>query len=147
MAHSFLVEAGRWTLEGYWLERNQMPILVQGRTLVAWSQENWFTMVTKLIFPNSEREEIAFQYRGRLDGEEQRYTYVLQHSQLGRVEGEGWIAPNSVVQRYWVLSDRQRRSGFETFYQIDFQTYHLSSGILAGHYLTSTMEAKLERQD
>lgn len=147
MAHSFLVEAGRWTLEGYWLERNQMPVLVQGRTLVAWSQENWFTMVTKLIFPDSEREEVAFQYRGRLDGEEQQYTYVLQHSQLGRVEGEGWVAPNSIIQRYWVLGDRQRRSGFETFYQIDSHTYHLSSGILAGHYLTSTMEAKLERQD
>ncbi len=147
MAHSFLIEAGRWTLEGSWLERNQMPIIVRGRTLVAWSRDNWFTMVTKLVFPETEREEIAFQYRGRLDGEEQQYTYVLQQSQLGRIEGEGWIAPNSIIQRYWVLGDRQRRSGFETFYQIDPQTYHLSSGILAGHYLTSTMEAKLERQD
>jgi hypothetical protein len=147
LAHSFLIEAGRWTLEGHWLERNQVPIIVQGRTLVAWSRDNWFTMVTKLVFPENEREEIAFQYRGRLDGEEKQYTYVLQQSQLGRIEGEGWIAPHSIIQRYWVLGDRQRRSGFETFYQIDPQTYHLSSGILAGHSLTSTMEAKLERQD
>ncbi len=142
------MEAGRWTLEGHWLERNQSPLLVKGRTLVAWSQDNWFTMVTKLVFPqNEDKEDIAFQYRGRLDGEERQYTYVLQQSQLGRVEGEGWIAQNSIIQRYWVIGDRQRRSGFETFYQINPRTYHLSSGILAGHYLTSTMEALLERQD
>ncbi|MGK7944404.1 MAG: hypothetical protein AB4058_08035 [Microcystaceae cyanobacterium] len=147
MAHSFLIAAGRWTLEGYWLERSQMPMIVQGRTLVAWSRDNWFTMVTKLAFPESEREDISFQYRGRLDGEEQYYTYILQQSQLGRIEGEGWIAPNSIIQRYWVRGDHQRRSGFETFYQIDPQTYQLSSGILTGHHLTSTMEAKLKRQD
>ncbi len=142
------MEAGRWTVEGHWLEHNQMPLLVKGRTLVAWSLDNWFTMVTKLVFPESEdREDIAFQYRGRLDEEERQYTYVLQQSLLGRIEGEGWIAQNSIIQRYWVLGDRQRRSGFETFYQIDERTYHFSSGILAGHYLTSTMEAILERQD
>lgn len=146
MAHSFLLEAGRWTIEGNWLERNGIPLPVKGRTIVAWSQDNWFTMVTKLVFPDSDRPQISFQYRGRLDGGEHQYTYVLQQSLLGRVEGEGWIAPNSIIQRYWVLGDRQRRSGFETFYRLDQDTYHLSSGILAGHYLTSTMEATLERQ-
>jgi hypothetical protein len=140
------MESGRWNLEGSWLERNEPPISVKGRTIIAWNQENWFTMVTKLVFPGSEREEISFQYRGRLDGEERQYTYVLQQSLLGRVEGEGWVAPDSIIQRYWVLGDRQRRSGFETFYRIDANTYHLSSGILAGHYLSSTMEAILERQ-
>lgn len=146
MTHTFLMEAGRWNIEGFWLERNEMPVPVKGRTIVAWSQEDWFTMVTKLVFPNSEREEISFQYRGRLSGEERQYTYVLQQSLLGRVEGEGWIAPTSIVQRYWVLGDRQRRSGFETFYRLDNNRYYLTSGILAGHYLTSTMEATLERQ-
>ncbi len=104
-------------------------------------------MVTKLVFPDSEREDISFQYRGRLDAGERQYTFVLQHSVLGRVEGEGWVAPESIVQRYWVLGDRQRRSGFETRYQIDENTYYLSSSIMAGHYLTSTMEAILERQE
>ncbi|MGL5032424.1 MAG: hypothetical protein ACRC6M_01320 [Microcystaceae cyanobacterium] len=146
MTHTFLMEAGRWNLEGFWLERNQMPVPVKGRTIVAWSQEDWFTMVTKLVFPNSEREEISSQYRGRLSDGECQYTYVLQQSLLGRVEGEGWIAPTSIVQRYWVLGDRQRRSGFETFYRLDNNRYYLTSGILAGHYLTSTMEATLERQ-
>ncbi|MFW6264364.1 MAG: hypothetical protein ACOC3E_02460 [Cyanobacteriota bacterium] len=147
MAHTFLLEAGRWTLQGNWLERDGMPISVKGKMLIAWSQENWFTMVTKLIFPgNDQLPEISFQYRGRLDSGERRYAFVLQQSQLGQVEGEGWIAPESIVQRYWVLNDRQRRSGFETFYRIDDNTYYLSSGILAGHYLTSTMEATLERQ-
>lgn len=146
MAHTFLLEAGSWTLQGNWLERNEMPIPVKGKTLVAWGRDNWYTMVTKLIFPDSDREEISFQYRGRMDGEERQYTFVLQHSSLGRVEGEGWIAPDSIVQRYWVLGDRQRRSGFETLHKLGEGKYYLSSGIMAGHYLTSTMEATLLRQ-
>lgn len=146
VTHKFLMEAGRWMLQGNWMERNGMPITVKGKTIVAWSRENWFTMVTKLIFPGSDREEISFQYRGRLDAGERQYTFVLQHSILGRVEGEGWVGPESIVQRYWVLGDRQRRSGFETFYRVDDNTYYLSSGIIAVNYLTSTMEATLERQ-
>jgi hypothetical protein len=123
-----------------------MPIAVKGKTLVGWGRDNWFTMVTKLIFPGSDREDIALQYRGRLDLGERQYTFVLQHSLLGRVEGEGWVAPESIVQRYWVLGDRQRRSGFETLRYIDEGKYYVSSGIMAGHYLTSAMEATLERQ-
>ncbi|HEY9808073.1 MAG TPA: hypothetical protein V6D13_01920 [Halomicronema sp.] len=146
MSHTFLIESGRWTLEGTWLERNAMPIPVKGKTLVAWNQDNWFTMVTKLVFPGSEREEITFQYRGHLDEEERLYTFVLQHSELGKVEGEGWIAPQTIVQRYWVLGDKERRSGFEVLHRLDNNKYFHSSGIMAGHYLTSTMEATYERQ-
>ena len=72
-------------------------------------------------------------------------TYVLQHTELGRVEGEGWIAPESIIQRYWALGDRQRRSGFETLYRVADDRYHFSSGIMAGHYLTSALEAIIER--
>jgi hypothetical protein len=139
------MEAGRWSLQGNWLERNGMPLTVIGKMLVGWSRDDWFTMVTKLSFPGADREEISFQYRGRLDAGERQYTFVLQHSLLGRVEGEGWVAQESIVQRYWVLGDRQRRSGFETLYRMDDNKYYLSSGIMAGHYLTSTMEATLER--
>ncbi len=133
-------------MQGHWLERNEMPVSVMGKTLVGWSRDDWFTMVTKLIFPGTEREEISLQYRGRLDAGERQYTFVLQHSLLGRVEGEGWLAQESIVQRYWAIGDRQRRSGFETLYRLYENTYYLSSGILAGHYLTSTMEATMERQ-
>ncbi|WP_041226000.1 hypothetical protein [Crinalium epipsammum] len=146
MAHSFLMEPGRWTLQGNWLERDQMPISVKGKTLVAWGRENWYTMVTKLVFPDGERDEISFQYKGHLDMGERQYTFVLQHSLLGRVEGEGWVAPESIVQRYWVLGDRQRRNGFETFYRLNDNTYYLSSGIIAVNNLTSAMEVTLERQ-
>jgi hypothetical protein len=146
LGHRFLLEPGRWTIEGNWLEREQLPLVVKGKTIVAWSADNWFTMVTKLVFPSGDRPEISFQYRGRLGGEERQYTYVLQQSLLGQIEGEGWIGTDSIIQRYWVIGDRQRRSGFETFYRINDQTYHLSGGILAGHYLTSTIEARLERQ-
>jgi len=133
-------------LQGNWLERDAMPVAVKGQILVAWSQDDWFTMVKKLVFPKTELEQISQQYRGRLDGGERQYTFVLQHSLLGRVEGEGWIAPDSIIQRYWVLGDRQRRTGFETLYRLDQTKYYLSSGIMAGHYLTSAMEATIERQ-
>ncbi len=144
MEHTFLMEAGKWSLSGYWLERDQPPIPIEGKTIVAWSRENWFTMVTKLVFPEGDRPDIALQYRGRLDNERQ-YTFVLQHSELGRVEGEGWIAMKSIVQRYWVLGDKQRRTGFEASQQIDKNTYYLSSSIMTGHYLTSTMDVTMER--
>ncbi len=146
MAHTFLLEPGRWILEGNWLERDGMPIIVKGRTLVAWNREDWFTMITKFVFPGSDRAEITFQYRGHLDGGERQYTFVLQHSEWGQVEGEGWISPETIVQRYWVLGDRQRRSGFETLHRLNADKYFLSSGIMSGHSLTSTMEATLERQ-
>lgn len=146
MGHTFLIEEGRWKLEGSWLEGNGMPIAVKGKTIVAWTENDWFIMVTKLIFPTSERKQISFQYRGRLPRGERRYNYVLQQSTLGRIEGEGWIAPQSIVQRYWVLEDAQKRSGFETLYRIDEHTYHLSSAMMAGHYLNSTMDATLARQ-
>ncbi|MEO0757622.1 MAG: hypothetical protein AAFY78_12195 [Cyanobacteria bacterium J06648_16] len=145
MNHSFLIEPGRWTLQGNWLDRDSLPINVKGKILVAWNRDSWFTMVTKLTFPGGELEDISLQYKGRLTGSDRQYTFVLQHSSLGRVEGEGWVAPESIVQRYWVLSDRQRRTGFETLYRIEADKYHYSSGIMAGHYLTSTMEAVVER--
>jgi hypothetical protein len=146
VAQTFLLESGKWTLQGNWLDRDAMPVAVKGKILVAWSRDDWFTMVTKLIFPGTKREEISLQYRGRLNMGERQYTFVLQHSLLGRVEGEGWIAPESIVQRYWVLGDRQRRTGFETLHQLTSTQYCLSSSIMAGHYLTSTMEAMIERQ-
>ncbi|HBK98408.1 MAG TPA: hypothetical protein DD001_14360 [Microcoleaceae bacterium UBA10368] len=141
------MESGQWTLEGSWIERNGVPITVKGKTLVSWNRTDWFGMVTKLVFPGGDREEIILQYRGHLNSDERQYTFVLQHSELGRVEGEGWIAPQSIVQRYWVLGDeRLRRTGFDTLHRVDDNRYYYSSGIMSGHYLTSTMEAILERQ-
>jgi len=146
VAHTFLLEPGRWKIQGSWLERNGMPISVKGMTLVAWNRDNWFTMAAKLIFPGSDRPEISLQYKGRLHQEERQYTFLLQHSLLGQVEGEGWIGLDTIVQRYWAMSDRQRRSGFETMHRISDDAYYLSSGVMSGHFLTSTMEASLERQ-
>lgn len=145
MTHTFLLEPGRWKLEGSWLERDQMPIPIKGRLLIAWSQDNWFSLVSKLIFPDGEKEDISFQYRGRLGTGKREYTFVLQQSILGQIEGEGWIGADTIIQRHWVLTD-SRRGGFETFYRINNNSYHLASGILNRHYLISTMEAILERQ-
>ncbi len=146
MSHTFLMQAGRWMLQGSWLDRDTMPVTVKGRILIAWSRDNWYTMVTRLNFPGIDRDEITLQYRGRLTSGDRQYTFVLQHSLLGRVEGEGWVAPESIVQRYWVLDDRQRRTGFETLHRLSENSYCLSSSIMSGHYLASTMEATVERQ-
>jgi hypothetical protein len=128
------------------MERDRLPTPVKGKILVAWSRDDWFTMVMKLMLPDTQPSEMALQYRGRLTGSDRQYTFVLQHSLLGRVEGEGWVAPDSIIQRYWALGDRQRRTGFETLYRLDNERYHLSSGIMTGHYLTSAMEATLHLQ-
>ncbi|MBD2500056.1 hypothetical protein [Anabaena azotica] len=145
MGHTFLLEPGRWKIQGSWLERNDLPITVRGMILVAWNRDNWFSMAAKLVFPGSDRPEISLQYKGRLHQGERQYTFLLQHSILGQVEGEGWIGLDTIVQRYWVMSDRQRRSGFETMHRVCEDSYYLSSGVMSGHFLTSTMEASLER--
>jgi hypothetical protein len=146
VAHSFLLEPGKWTLHGTWLTRDALPMPVKGKILVAWKQDNCFMAATKLSFPEGAHEDIVIQSRGRMTSQERQYSFVLQHSLLGQVEGEGWIAPESIVQRYWGLSDKQRRSGFETLRQISLERYHFSGGEMAGHYLTSTIEAELTRQ-
>jgi hypothetical protein len=146
LEHSFLLDAGRWILEGTWLEKDNQPISVKGRTVISWSPDNWFIMVTKLTFPDNERDDISFQYKGHFRGDTRQYTYLLQQSILGSIEGEGWIGQQSIIQRYWVLGDRQKRGGFETFYRLSDNTYGLASAILSGGYLASTMEGILERQ-
>ncbi|MGI0493995.1 hypothetical protein ACN4EG_19605 [Alkalinema pantanalense CENA528] len=140
------MEPGVWLLQGSWTERNGVPITVKGKVLVSWSRDEWFNMVMRLIFVDSDREPIDFQYRGRFDMGDRRYTFVLQHSDMGHVEGEGWLAPESIVQHYRAIGDKQRRSGFETMYRFGDTQYYMSSGILSGHYMTSSMEAVLERQ-
>ena len=146
MAHTFLVQPGKWTLEGNWIERDSMPIAVKGRTLVGWSKDNfWFTMVTKLTFPNSDREELTMAYKGRIDSDERRFTYVADDSALGKIEGEGIIAPDSIIQRYWVMGDKRARTGFQTLYRRDNNTYSLASGLISGQNLESTRAAVLTR--
>ncbi|MEE3717175.1 hypothetical protein V2H45_10495 [Tumidithrix elongata RA019] len=147
MAHTFLMQPGRWSFEGSWLDREALAIPVKGRTLVGWSKDNfWFTMVTELTFPDSDRAKVTLTYRGRIDADERRFTFVLEHSEMGRVEGEGLVAPDSIVQRYWVMGDKKMRTGFQTLYKQDADRYLLSSGIVGGQNLESTMEAVLTRQ-
>jgi len=146
VAHTFLVQPGKWTLEGNWVERDSMPIRVVGRTLVGWSRDNfWFTMVTKLTFPDSDREELTMAYKGRIDSDERRFTFVVDDSSLGKVEGEGIIGPDSIIQRYWVIGDKKMRTGFQALHRRDSNIYSFASGIIAGQNLESTMEAVLTR--
>ena len=52
MGHSFLMDGGIWIVEGNWLEKNQDPQTVTGKTIVSWDRDNWFSMVTNLNFVN-----------------------------------------------------------------------------------------------
>jgi hypothetical protein len=148
VTHTFLMQAGRWTFQGHWLERDQPPQAIEGKTIVVWSDDHWFTLVSKVIFAAQPTPlpDLVLKYRGRLDNQTQHYTFVLKHSQLGAVEGEGWVAPASIIHRFWSLDDRQRRSGFETIHRVSDDRYLLSSSIMAGHQLLNTLEATLYRQ-
>jgi hypothetical protein len=139
------MQAGTWQLQGNWIELNGDRRAFVGKTVITWKQNNWCSVKSRIDFTEEPDKSIAIEYRAHLDSKLQRYTYVLQHSLFGNVEGEGWICPDSIIQRYWILSDRQKRNGFETFYRLNEDTYYFSGGILAGHYLNSTMEATLER--
>ena len=132
MAHTFLMESGQWTLEGSWIERNGVPITVKGKTLVSWNRTDWFSMVTKLVFPGGDREEIILQYRGHLNSDERQYTFVLQHSELGRVEGEGWMLPSrsSSVTGYWETNANGARVLIPSIASITTATITLAASCL-----------------
>jgi hypothetical protein len=102
-------------------------------------------MATRLTFPEQAHPEVTMQYRGKISPDDQRYTFVLQHSQLGRVEGEGWVGPMSIVQRYWVLSDRDKRTGLENLRWLTDRRYCFTSSIMAGNTLISSLEATCDR--
>ncbi len=144
-AHSFFVDVGDWAMAGQWLEPNQAPEPIQGRILVTWSQDDWFTMATKLIFPKSmtNKPPLTFQYRGKLGYGDSHYTFVLQHSQWGRVEGVGWVGSSSIVKRFWLLGDPAKKGGFESYWQISPNQYVMTANYSAGNKNLSLLEATL----
>ena len=156
MIHTFLLEPTQWTLNGFWCERNLPPLAVQGKINISWYQPNWFTWVTKLILPQPEElptknrffasTELLLNYQGYLGEQQNQYTFVLKHNCLGNLEGSGWITPNSITQRYWVLNDRKRRQGFETLDQQTENVYRLCSCFTQGHQMMIALEATLTRE-
>ena len=145
MAHSFLVESGFWNVTGHWLKSNSAPITVEGNIQIKWKQANWFKMTTNLTYGDAEATQIIYQSKGNLNYEEKYYTYVAQHSLLGNIEGEGRLRSQSIIQYYWLLGATNKKKGFDTFYCIDKNTYHLNSVIVKGHSLQDTIEATLKR--
>lgn len=143
MAHAFLLESGSWDLVGSWIERDGRTVPFKGKILVSWGKDSWFAMVTKLILDEPDRPDLLWRYRGRLDSQTRRYTFVLDHSDIGTMEGEGIIGDQSIIQRYWALKDNQRRSGFDTISRLDAKTYQFSSAMMAGHRLNNAVEARL----
>ncbi len=146
MAHTFLMEPGRWILTGHWLERGQSPQPVNGKLLVGWGEENWFSLASKLSFPGSDRPEIIQTLKGRLDYDGRRFSFLIQHSELGNVEGEGWVTPAALIQRYWVVDDKKMRTGFVTWHRQSAHQYGLSQGMVTGSFLTATLDGTLQRQ-
>ena len=97
--------------------------------------------------PGSEelnRQPLLLEYRGRLSDLGPSYTYVLQHGQWGRIEGEGWVTPSTLMHRYWLLGNK-KQLGFESFFQVDSDRYCYSNGLMEGLRIVSSLEAMLER--
>jgi len=145
MTHSFLLEPGRWLLNGNWMEKNGTIMPVQGKILITW-KDDWFTMATKLLFPESDRPEITITHKGRLNCEDRMFSFVVQHSAMGKIEGEGWVMPQAIIQRYWVMDDKQVRTGFQTIYRQDDRHYHMCGGVNSGRSLINSMDALLTLQ-
>jgi hypothetical protein len=147
VTHTFLLQPGKWILEGTWQDLDQPAIAVKGKTMISWAKDNWYDMATKLVFPGSDRQDITLIYRGRMGEGDRRFNFILEHSQIKRVEGEGWIGRSSIIQRFWGLNDQQMRTGFETLFQIDANSYNLTHSIVSGSFLVSSLEAILTRTD
>lgn len=145
MAHSFLVEAGYWNVNGYWLKPNLEPIPLQGGIQITWKRANWFKMTTSLTCEDETATKIIYQCRGNLNYEAKHYTYVSQHSLLGNIEGEGRLGNQAIIQYYWFMGTASKQKGLDTFYCIDRNTYHLTSSILDGHSIKNTIEVTLNR--
>lgn len=144
MTHSFLLQPGRWSISGHFRQKQQIPMIVRGFITITWQQEYWFKMVSQFTLNNESQSEIISQYKGHLDRDKKSYTYVLQHSILGNIEGEGWITSQSIIQYHWIVGGTKKRTGIDTFYLISEDTYHFTSVILESHSLNSAMEATLK---
>ena len=145
VTHSFLLQSGKWSVQGSYFTKDQSLEMFQGFMNITWKEDNWFKIVSELSFDNQEKPKIISKSRGHLDAEIKSYTYVLQHSILGNIEGEGWIGSQSIVQYYWIVAENQHRTGFDTFSHLSEDTYALTSVVLERHNLNSTMEAILKR--
>ena len=144
VTHSFLLQSGKWDVKGHFSAKNQSPSTVQGFMDITWKEDNWFKIVSELSFDKQTQPQIKSKFRGHLDIERKSYTYVLQHSLLGNIEGEGWIGSQSIVQYYWIVAGNQHRTGFDTFSRLSEDNYALTSVVLERHNLNSTMEATLK---
>lgn len=145
MIHSFLLEPSSWIIKGTWLDKSQKSTSFKGATIITWDQTNWFFMKTKMVFPNGDRPDITFEYKGLLPAGKTQYAYVLKRSDFEKIEGEGWLSNDSIIQRYWVLGDNRRLNGFETYFCLDENTYHLTSAMMTGNNILNTWEGILER--
>jgi hypothetical protein len=145
VTHSFLVEAGYWSVDGYWLKPNLPPISIKGGIQTAWKRDNWFKITTSLTCDDETQTKIIYQCRGNLNYAEKHYTYVSQHSLLGNIEGEGRFGFRSIVQYYWFIGAVGNKKGLDTYYRVDQNTYYLTSNLLDAHSINSTIEAILKR--
>ena len=144
MNHSFLLQSGKWDVQGRYFTKNQSPSMIQGFVDISWNEDNWFKIVSELSLDHQPQPKMVSKSRGHLDTEKKSYTYVLQHSLLGNIEGEGWIGSQSIVQYYWIVDGNQHRTGFDTFSRLSADTYALTSVVLERHNFNSTMEATLK---
>lgn len=145
VTHTFLLEAGRWLLKGHQWSLDGEPVPFSGQALVKRAADDWFHAIMRMGFAeDTNRPPLLLEYRGRLSDDGPNYTYVLQHGQLGRIEGEGLVTPATLLHRYWLLGSK-KQSGFESFFQVDGDRYCYTSGLMEGLRIITSLEATLER--
>ena len=113
--------------------------------MISWSEDSWFAMVTKFVFQEGDRADLILRYRGRLTEPGRRYTFLLEHSEIGKMEGEGIIGEKTITQRSWALNDPQSRSTFDSLVRLEANSYQFSSALMTGHRLGTIAEAGFER--
>lgn len=151
MGHTFLLQPGSWIIKGHSSDKNQHSIPFKGATIIVWDQSSWFTIKTKLVFDikqqtSSEiKSNLEFEYKGFLPENKRSYSYVLTRTDFDKIEGEGLITKDSIIQRYWMLEDTRRRAVLETIFQLDEDSYHFSSTMMAGNNIINVIEGILQR--
>jgi len=126
------------------LEPASSPLPLQGRLLIGWSQDGfWFTIASQLTFPNTDRNPYTLTCKGRFSHNNRNFHFSMDHSEIGRMEGEGWINHQTIAQKFRVLGNNPELTGFEVLHQQASDRYLLCRTLFRGSSMERVIEATL----
>jgi hypothetical protein len=126
------------------LEGDSPPIPIKGRTLIGWSQDGfWFTIASQLTFPDSDRVPYTLTSKGRFHKRDGNFSFYIDHSEIGRMEGVGWVNHQTITQQFRVLGSDPEVTGFEVLYQQAGDRYLLCRTMTKGNSMERVIEGTL----